>query len=58
MRGEIDVHFNRLAVSGWTLVVVAVGTEAYGAADWEPLTALHCVARRAAEDSRPPRLPC
>jgi hypothetical protein len=47
---DIDVHFNRLKMSGGTLAVVAIGTHVYGATDLEPLAALCSAARNAVED--------
>ncbi len=46
----IEVYFNRLGLSGGTLVVVAVGADVYGATAPEPVSALHSVARKVAED--------
>jgi hypothetical protein len=48
--GDIEVHFNRLGRSGWTLVVVVVGAEVYGVAHLEPSVALNAVARKASDD--------
>jgi len=39
-----------MGLRGGTLVVVAIGTDVYGATDLEPVSALHAAARRAAED--------
>jgi hypothetical protein len=50
MTDDIVVHFKRMALSGGTLVVVAVGCEAYGVTHREPLAALHAVASKAAKD--------
>jgi hypothetical protein len=47
---SIEVHFNRMGLGGRTLVVVAVGTEVYGATDLEPVNALYVAAQRAAAD--------
>ncbi len=49
MAHDIDVHFNRLGPTGGTLVIVAIGTDVYGATDRQPLAALHIAARKAAE---------
>lgn len=49
MWADIGVHFSALGGGGGTLVVVAVGTDAYGATHDEPLTALHAAACKAAE---------
>jgi hypothetical protein len=46
---DIDVYFNRMGPTGGLLVVVAIGTEVYGATDREPLAALHIAARKAVE---------
>jgi hypothetical protein len=46
----IEVHFNRMGRGGGTLVVVAIGTDVYGATAPEPLRALHAVALSAARD--------
>jgi hypothetical protein len=50
MVDHIEVHFNRMGLGGGTLVIVAVGTEVYGATDLEPVNALHVAAKRAADD--------
>lgn len=50
MADEIEVHFNRAGLNGGTLVVVAIGTDVYGATDEEPIAALRAAAVRAAED--------
>jgi hypothetical protein len=47
---SIDVHFSRSSLSGATFVVVAVGTEVYGATNVDPDEALHAVAWKASED--------
>jgi hypothetical protein len=47
---NIEVHISRLARSGWTLVVVMVGAEVYGAAHLEPHAALDAAAARASVD--------
>jgi hypothetical protein len=44
MADDIEVHFNRLGLSGGTLVVVAIGTDVYGATDQEPVAALRAAA--------------
>lgn len=50
MADDIEVHFNRMGLSGGILVVVAIGTDVYGATDVEPVAALHAAASKAAED--------
>jgi hypothetical protein len=50
MADEIEVYFNRMGLSGGTLVVVAIGTDVYGATDVEPVAALHAAATKAVED--------
>ncbi len=44
----IQVHFNRRGATGETLVVVALGADAFGAADADPANALRLAAGRAA----------
>lgn len=50
MADEIEIYFNRMGLGGGTLVVVAIGSDVYGATDVEPVAALHAAATRAAED--------
>lgn len=50
MAHDIEVHFNRMGLSGGTLVIVAIGTEVYGATDLDPVTALRAATRKASED--------
>lgn len=50
MSDDIEIHFNGMGRSGGTLVVVAIGTDVYGATHAEPLAALHAAAGKAAED--------
>ena len=50
MVDDIEIHFNGMGYSGGTLVVVAIGTDVYGATDREPVAALYAAASRAAND--------
>ncbi len=50
MANEIDVYFNAMGPNAGTRVVVAIGTEVYGATDLEPIDALRAAARKAADD--------
>jgi hypothetical protein len=47
---DFEIHFNRMGRSGATLVVVAIGTDVYGATHAEPVTALRAAAHKAAVD--------
>ncbi len=50
MASEIEVHFNRRGPGGQSFVVVAIGTDVYGAVDPEPGAALGAAATSASED--------
>ena len=50
MTCEIDVHFNTQGSRGGILVLVAVGTDVYGATALEPHAALRAAARSASDD--------
>jgi hypothetical protein len=47
---DIAVHFNRLDKNGGTLVVVAIGTDVYGASGADPAAVLGAAASKAAQD--------
>jgi hypothetical protein len=50
MYEDIEVHLSGAGFGGAVLVVVAIGTDVYGATSMEALDALHVAASRAAED--------
>jgi hypothetical protein len=50
MADDIEVHFNGMGIAGGTLVLVAIGSDVYGATDREPVVALYAAASKAAED--------